>query len=67
MVTSGFPPYHPLVTAQHPGDEAAAGLSEELKKLVAAGYNTKELFFGPEGVRVACLHTSRLHKRFLAD
>lgn len=48
ILFTGFPPYHPLVTAQHPGDEAAAGLSEELKELVAAGYNTKELFFGPE-------------------
>lgn len=48
---SGLPPYHPDVLAQgYDGDKVAAGLKAQLAELVNAGYNSKELFWGPEEV-----------------
>lgn len=48
---SGLPAYHPDVIAQ--GFDPAvidAAVNQTLVNLVKAGYNTKELFYGPEEV-----------------
>ncbi|KAK9898897.1 hypothetical protein P389DRAFT_188279 [Cystobasidium minutum MCA 4210] len=59
----GLPAYHPHVISQ--GYDPAVvdqGLKQQLQALVAAGYNTKEVWFGPEEVIDPLLESLRERK-----
>ncbi len=49
VIFTGLPPFHPLVTAQgFNGSAVNAGLRQDAKDIIAAGYNLRVVLMGPE-------------------